>query len=308
MKWTNRGHELDELGARYVQVRNLYIWGAVRKWEALAKLLGWLGFSRWKHAVPYSGEACVKFLRWLGIADDFQIRFVDSASAKWGTDVCGYRVISPNDFFASVNASDVVVITPLGRYDEIVDSFPANIRGGMGNVFNWSNINNKQTNEFIRHFLCVYLLYKYDKLLSHWANYNVTTRCNLNCKNCLNFSGYINVQQDKTFDDFKNHIDVVFSKFDYLYSLHFTGGESLLNKDLCKMLKYIGDEYGDRVYDLFFITNGTLIPNQELLDVLRQVNCWVIIDDYSASVPKCVENVPKLPRPFHKIFSLNKNT
>jgi hypothetical protein len=91
--------------------------------------------------------------------------------------------------------------------------------------------------------------------------------------------------------------------------LHFSGGEVLLNKEFPKYLEYLQDVYSDKIYDKFVITNGTIILNSALIETLIQSKCWVLIDDYSDTVPLAKRNIPNLTQILcdNKIrFELNK--
>lgn len=273
MKWTNRGHELDEVGKRYVGIKNMYIWGT-----------------------GYFGTLCYEFLNWLKLTDEFVIKFVDLDIEKQKCKFNGFEVISPSSLFevlsvGNANTESVVVVTPFLENKKIIDECEKN---NVQNLFNWHVMNHIQTNSFIQHFMCIWLAYKHNKLLSHWMDFVITTYCNLNCRGCVNFNEYITKPEHTTFEEFKAHIDIIFSKYDYLYSFHFTGGEPFLNKYLYDALAYLSETYGDRIHDLFIITNGTIIPDEKMLSLLKETNCWLQIDDYRKTVPIAVDTIPKL--------------
>ena len=273
MKWINKGHEFDEIGKQYAQIKNLYIWGA-----------------------GVNGEACYNFLKWLGADNDFNIVFVDSDSEKQAGDFCGVKVISPQVLFErlkekTVNNTSVMVVTVAAANDEIMEICAEH---GIVHLFNWIMYSHSQKNNFIQHFLCIWLLYKRGKLLSHWMNFVVSTRCNLNCKGCAIFYEYHVSPQHVIFDEFKHHIDLVFSKYDMMYSFHLSGGEPLLNKEFGKFVAYVNDTYGDRIYDLFVVTNGTIVPSDQVLSALQKKKWWMQIDDYTAVSQVASRNMPKL--------------
>jgi hypothetical protein len=272
MKWTNKGHELDKLGSEYIKITNLFLWGAGKY-----------------------GMECVFFLDWLK-PNDFKITFVDSNPDKQGKDYCGHDVISPQALFGfGDKKQSAVVITFYNNSLEIMKMVEE--KGFSDRVFFWqlpeiasSNLDNG----FVRKFLCVYYLYKYGKLVSHWTNYLATTKCTLNCRGCLNMTSFIKHPKDTLFEEFRSHIDTVFTKYDYLYAFHFTGGEPFLCKDLLQMMDYITAKYGNKVYDRFIVTNGTVIPSESLFEAIKRNKFWVAITDYTSSAPKIAENLSKL--------------
>jgi len=268
MKWENRGHELDAVSEQYLAVKTLYIWGTGSR-----------------------GTDCINFLEWLKIDTDFTIYFVDSKPEKQGTVYRGHKVLSPDELFARYDAESAVV------------SSNEEISGILGQhkvpYFDLAATNHEK-HLFIQHFLCTYMLYKYDKLLSHWMDYNSTLRCNLNCDGCLNLNNEIENPREQSLDDFKQHIDAVFEKIDLCYSFHFSGGEPFLSKELPDIMHYLADNYGSRIYDKFVITNGTILPSDNLLNAMRPNagvgGYWVFIDDYRGTVPLAQKRIPEIEK------------
>ena len=260
MKWTNRGHELDDLGIEYAKIANLYIWGAGK-----------------------GGKECIDFLRWLKVDNNFVIKYVDSNCEKQGTEYCGINVIAPEDLFAEYNDNSVIVST-IGEVSSLLAK--KNMR-----YFNWVHEHTGNKN-FVQNFLCVWFLYKCGKLLSHWTSFNITLKCNLNCKGCLNHNEYIHNVYDIASEKYKEHFSVLFSKFDYLYSFHLCGGEPQLYKELPQLLRYLNENYRDRIFDFFMITNGTIVPSDEVIAALKESRCRIIVDDYSENASLCAKRLP----------------
>jgi glycosyltransferase involved in cell wall biosynthesis/organic radical activating enzyme len=262
MKWTNRGHQLDELGKRYLKVKNLYLYGIDEK-----------------------AKKAYDLLQWLGVADEFNISFVlDSTVFNHESEraFCGKRVIPfQTELCDEVRAApeECVVALPWiaqSNEREILEQL-----GPVG-IFYLTSSYNRRDN-FVQNFVCVWLMYRHEKLLSHWTNFVTTLKCNRNCKYCLNYYEYIENPQDVSFEAFKDHFDTVFSKFDYLYSLHFTGGEPLLVKELPRFIRYLEENYKDRIFEFFIITNSTMIPNPEIISAVKSLNGHFLLDDYSNS-------------------------
>lgn len=264
MKWTNPGHQLDELGQRYLQVKTLYLYG-----------------------INPSSKTAYDCLVWLGVEKEFDVLFLEDESVLdtlpekvfCGRPVLGIHTQLGQDMAARGPEKAAVALLHFSQKDAQAAVEDA----GCENIFYLWNENNRRDN-FIQHFLCVWLMYKHGKLMSHWTDYNVTLRCNLNCKYCLNFNEYLKNPRDATFEEFKTHFDTVFSKFDYLYSLHISGGEPQLNRLLPEMIRYLKENYGGRIFDFFVITNGTIVPRDELLDAVKALNGHFTIDDYSDTV------------------------
>lgn len=263
MIWTNPGHQLDEFGEKYLKVEHLYLYGNDER-----------------------AQKAYECLCWLKVENDFDINFVQDITVYNKEDehtFCGrpivpFQTVVCNNMGAEPKAC-AIALPWIAQINEraILEEL------GVTNIFYLSASQNRRDN-FLQNFLCVWLMYKHGKLLSHWTNYLTTMRCNLNCKCCLNFNNLIKNPQNVTFDAFKEHIDAIFSKFDYLYSLHFTGGEPMLVKELPQFIRYIEENYKDRIFEFFVITNGTIIPSEETIEATKAMGGKFLIDDYSRTV------------------------
>jgi glycosyltransferase involved in cell wall biosynthesis/organic radical activating enzyme len=264
VKWTNPGHQLDELGVRYLKIKKLYLYG-----------------------MDETAEKTYNFLKWLKVDKDIAITFVVDITIYNRMDsheFCGKRVIAfQTDVCDEVRDAleESVVALPSAAQTaetEILHQL------GYYNIF-YLNGNSNRRDNFIQNFVCVWVMYKHGKLLSHYTNFLTTLRCNLNCVGCLNFNNNLKDPQDVSFEDFKEHFDAVFTKFDFLYSLHFTGGEPCLVKELPRFIRYLEENYKERIFDFFVITNSTIVPSEEVISAVKALDGYFFLDDYSASVP-----------------------
>ncbi len=264
MIWNNPGHELDEVGSRYLNIKNIRIFG----FDNIAK-------------------KTYEFIKWLGIESDFDITFIWDTTEHENESVsdcfCGKKVIKYNSDSKNNEIIDSIEDTVVVLKDREQTRRLERIKKmGVEHIF-FMKPSHLGKDNFVQNFVCVYMMYKYGKLVSHWTNYLVTMRCNLNCKYCLNYNNYLKNPEDITMDAFENHFEILFDKFDYLYSLHFTGGETQLTKDLDKKIAFLG-KYKNRIFDFFIITNGTIVPNDRVLEAVKTQNGWFLIDDYTDSV------------------------
>jgi hypothetical protein len=268
MKWTNREHQTDDIGEHLKNIEQIYIWGMGR-----------------------NGLACLEFLGWLKEFADFTVIPIDSDKTKHGTFVNGCVIREPQTLFDEYNhVTSVVCVSPTAS-DGIMRCLEEN---GIVNRFTWISKYNTRTN-FIQNFIGIWLLHKHNKLIHHWAEFITSNKCNLNCRGCLNFTSHITRYWEASFDDFKKHVDVFFSKYDYAFAFHFSGGEPLLCNDLSLMISYLSERYKERIYrEVFFITNGTMLPDENLLCVLRECKILVQIDDYSDNIPYAKRNINEL--------------
>ncbi len=286
MKWSNPGHQLDELGERYLKVKNLYIYGVDEKAKKAYNALKWLGIAE---------EFCISFVQDITVYNqESEHVFCEKPIIPFQTVLCDEVRIAPGEC--------VVALPWIAQTceREILEQI------GLTNIFYLIPSHNRCDN-FIQNFVCVWLMYKHGKLLSHWTNFVTTLKCNLNCKHCLNFNDLLKDPQHVTFEVYKDHIDTIFSKFDYLYSLHFTGGEPMLVKDLPRFIRYLLDNYKDRIFEFFVISNATIMPTEETLSAVKEINGSFLLDDYSATVPNSkLEEIERVLKVKKVDYSVNK--
>ncbi len=110
----------------------------------------------------------------------------------------------------------------------------------------------------------------------------VTSRCTLNCKHCNTripeFTNKTHVPILK-FEDFKNDLDKLLAVTDYINILGFVGGEPLLANDLGKMVHYAASK--KQIKQVFIATNATILPNEDLIQAMRNRKVAVQLSDYS---------------------------
>ncbi len=113
----------------------------------------------------------------------------------------------------------------------------------------------------------------------------VTTYCTLNCKNCNMFIPYYNRHEHYSFEQLKENIDLLFARVDYVVYFGLIGGEPLTNPDLEKVIRYLEENYRDKFGKISFASNGTVIPNKDLLDTMKKYNVHIVVSDYSSAIP-----------------------
>lgn len=103
-------------------------------------------------------------------------------------------------------------------------------------------------------------------------DFNITTRCTLKCKDCGSLMPlYTKEQQfDENFECFKKHLDNLLKNINYIYQFKLIGGEPFLNKDLYRMIEYACSK--KQIILIEIVTNGTIIPNQDILNLLKKNN------------------------------------
>lgn len=112
----------------------------------------------------------------------------------------------------------------------------------------------------------------------------ITSRCSLRCKNCNMFISHAPVQCDIALNRLKNNFDIFFESVDYVYEYTLLGGEPFLHKDIADIISYLGGQYGEKIGRINLISNGTIVPDGEVIAVLKDFHVTVHISDYTNAV------------------------
>lgn len=109
----------------------------------------------------------------------------------------------------------------------------------------------------------------------------VTLRCNLKCKLCAVYAPYYKEPFHPTLEYLNQCIDQYFNIVERVRLFSISGGEPLLRNDLPLIINKI-HQYENRIDRLEIITNGTIIPSDELIDSLQQFRIQLnfLVDDY----------------------------
>ena len=112
-----------------------------------------------------------------------------------------------------------------------------------------------------------------------------STVCNLNCRDCLNFTPYIKKHITYHWEDMKKDIDLFFNAVDKIFRFQVSGGEPMLYSRLKDVMEYVDEHYRGKIVRLELVTNGTIVPSDELCAYLSQRDIYVYLDDYRMSCP-----------------------
>lgn len=98
------------------------------------------------------------------------------------------------------------------------------------------------------------------------------------------FISHAPVQCDIELCRLKNNFDIFFESVDYVYEYTLLGGEPFLHKDIADIISYLGSQYGEKIGRINLISNGTIVPDDEVIDVLKDFHVTVHISDYTNAV------------------------
>jgi organic radical activating enzyme len=104
----------------------------------------------------------------------------------------------------------------------------------------------------------------------------LTTRCTLLCKDCIALSPMFNTREGKLtykhvdlqFKNFQQELNMLTESVDSIKRLFLHGGEPLMNQDLIKIVESSAENVKVELIEI--ITNGTIVPQKELLDSIEK--------------------------------------
>ena len=115
----------------------------------------------------------------------------------------------------------------------------------------------------------------------------VTERCTMKCKDCSNLMPYFKKPINITTENIKKSLNNLSKKVLFINELRIIGGEPFMNKDIyniidiCLKIKNFGK--------IIIYTNATLVPKNEVIDLLKNENIILEITNYKALSRKFFE-------------------
>lgn len=117
------------------------------------------------------------------------------------------------------------------------------------------------------------------------------TRCTLKCKHCAQLFSYFpfsneckGIHGDFDPDLILSDIEKLLSVVKYIGLLLLVGGESFINSSMPKLMEKVVSER--RIKGVVLITNGTVLPNKNLIPYLKHPKVVVKLSEYPLEVTK----------------------
>ncbi len=138
---------------------------------------------------------------------------------------------------------------------------------------------------------------------------SITTRCTFKCMNCNMFMPYYKQHTDYTVEYIDRDLEQLFRNVDYVFKYMLLGGEPLLNRNLPDILEMICEKYKGKIGNVGIVTNGSVFPEQRLLEVSEKNNITYSISDYTAEVDykSRIQSVEKQLEKYNIQYAVNKN-
>jgi len=228
------------------------------------------------------------------------LAFCDSAEYKHGTEYCGIPVISPTELKEKYPNAIVLITTVFSR--SVQDTL---FKLGFQNMYDCTDLLMKIdfTNydfwmkpqyaiRMVEQYLAA--MYSIKKNISRVdAIYLVaTTRCTLRCTECSSFVPYIADSKDYTADELLTSLDKVLDILGSVRVVNFYGGEPLLCKSLARMITKLRNE--KRIEQIQISTNGTILPDDNLLSVLDDPRILFRVSKYEGNAQQKISELDEL--------------
>ena len=225
---------------------------------------------------------------------DNTIIFVDRSLQKQKTGYLEKEVISPEVFRQGIERNNgIVVVLPDGQAGkeiwEGLCSWGIKRKLQAYNIYDFNRI------------MSIMIYSQYHKVYFHFCDLFLQTNCNLNCCDCF-VQTYRNVRLTIDERQLKENIDLLFKKIDYIGIIVFGIAEGFWDtRQLEFALKYTTEKYSNKFMIIEITTNGTIVPEESLLEVLKQSRVRIVVDDYRENVVLAQKNYLKV------IQTLKKN-
>lgn len=268
-KWNNYGHVFDDVGNLLEGKNKIYIYGVGGIASELLSLLDRI--DRWTN---------------------WEIGLIDRDKVKQEKGFMGRSVMSPDEFWSVDKDNCFIVIGPDGEIGKEIRCIIEEHVLDKVEIFD--------SYYFINFYLTIYFMYQHNMIYFDSTNIIVSTVCNLKCRDCLNFTPFIKEHYVEEIEKLIEDVDLFFNAVDYVHRFQISGGEPLLYRDLNKIIQYIGDNYRHKIDRFEIVTNGSVVPKDEICILLNQYDMLVYLDDYRQKVKSCDVNYLKIIDKFNK--------
>jgi len=251
------------------------------------------------------GEIALRGLEILGLKPEC---FIDRGHA--GEEYFGLNIISPNELNNYKDA--VIIIASLNYFGEMLEYLKSlnisqyyDMEDLMQLDYSHSGLSEYALEEVQHYEKYQVTIENYEKnaLVINHCEIVVTEKCTLRCRDCANLMQYY--KKPESFDigeiihDFNNFLQTI----DILCELRILGGEPFICKELAVLL----NEYikCDKIKRITIYTNATIIPDQNIINVLTDKKIAVHLSNYGACSGK-VKQLEKIFSENHVIYYIHR--
>ncbi len=122
----------------------------------------------------------------------------------------------------------------------------------------------------------------------------VTEKCSLNCSHCNMFMPHYEFPIHRELDTIISDIDSYFKIVDYVSVFHLVGGEPFLYPNIENVIKHLLENYITKIDKLIITTNGTILPKDSIIQLLKDNDVILSVSDYSDKLDHIKKKVVKV--------------
>lgn len=198
--------------------------------------------------------------------------FLDNDPAKWDTIFLGHPVYRPDHSFAQGNPCKVIITS-----DSYLAIIPALERRGLVENVDFCNSNIFES----LHMWC-----STEKVYLRRTDVAITSACSLNCKNCNMLIPYYKQHAHRTPESILSDMEDYFRWVDHVDIFNLLGGEPFLHPKVFEIVRETAERFRAKIGALVLITNGTVMPSEELLSYMGGNGITVELSDYRKGIPE----------------------
>ena len=263
MIWKNKTHELDQFAADLMSANpqlKYYIFGA-----------GLMG-----------RELLSVFMKY-----NCTVMFIDNSVDKQRDGIDGTEVITLTEYLLRRDGQ-IIIAASKANTVTIKQQLEDNLLKHGEDFFLYD--------EFVDFIFPIISVYGFNQSYVSLAQITLTERCTLKCKKCAHGCSYVDnaTAIDMSLQQVYKSADSFFSKVDFVKEFVLIGGEPLLYRELEIVIEYIGRRYRERISLFVITTNGTIIPNKDILKACQKYNILFRISNYSYQVPRLKKTYQRL--------------
>ncbi|MBI4855610.1 MAG: radical SAM protein [Acetobacterium woodii] len=192
---------------------------------------------------------------------------VDNEFSLQGQKIDGLEIKNPNELMNKLPEQKILILS--GSVCAIK------------NQLDLMGFKNHEDYCYVREIIPLFYWTNERKLFLTDTSFLITFNCTLKCKNCSLKIPYISKTQHRDIVSLKQDIDLYFKYVDFVYNFKIMGGEPTMSPYLEEILLYIGKNYRKKIFTIKVVTNATIPLSDAILNVLKQNNMTIEINDYS---------------------------
>lgn len=269
MKWTNKGHQLEDIGEKIKDKKKIFIYGAGENGRYVFERLKFLN--------------CIQEI---GKKTGGGGGFIDADEVKQKYGYLGCRVYSLEEVLREKKEEILIIIavSKLNKTNVVKKLITNGFAEGEHFLY---------FDEFIDVYLPIYAAYRFGKVFYKGVCLIPTRKCTLNCQHCLNFIPYVKEPTEDDIEDVKEELDRLFSCIDCLGILSISGGEIFLYSQYKELFRYIGERFRNQIVTLSITTSASIVPDDETYRLFAKYGFTVHVSDYRQALPGIEKNYRK---------------